>query len=545
MPVERSQILQFVKANYLFKKADDAALDFLARKMQSTELLPGEIIYDQGDAAANLYFVFNGNVRITQFKNEVEETMGILAEGDIFGYEMLEYDSICLSRATADSPATLLWMDREVTRQVLESVSTFNLDLKLLFESYLLSLNTRFGWCNPEESIHYVARRHIFFLLKRFIPILLFALITLPIIIFTAGKFSGFSTPIIFTFVVSIVILLWSLWSYVDWSNDYAVITNQRVAFVDKVILLYDSREEAPLNTILSVSTDTDFWGRTFGFGDVIARTYAGEIKLDHIGLPRQVSFLLTAKWDQAKSQLTQNEQAELEEAIRIRLGYKRESKTEPIGIDEMVSEVKRDSLQDRLLKPFRLRIVKNDVVIWRTHWLILVKKLLLPTLIFLASITLIILRLIKTISFISMPAFLGLAFLLLLVSGLWWLYNFLDWSNDIYIATPDQVIDVNHKPLGKEDRKAASLKNIQSVEFERLGIIGLLFDFGTVYINVGETTLTFDEVYNPAEVQRELFQRLAMYDQHEKRSQIEADQKRMADWIAAYHKVSREETKP
>ena len=56
-----------------------------------------------------------------------------------------------------------------------------------------------------------------------------------------------------------------------------------------------------------------------------------------------------------------------------------------------------------------------------------------------------------------------------------------MDWHNDIYLITPDQVVDVNKKPLGHEERQAAPLKNILGIEYKRLGIIGLLLNFGTV----------------------------------------------------------------
>ena len=111
-------------------------------------------------------------------------------------------------------------------------------------------------------------------------------------------------------------------------------------------------------------------------------------------------------------------------------------------------------------------------------------------------------------------------------------------------MITPDQIIDVNKKPLGKEERRAAPLKNVLSIEFERLGIIGLILNFGTVYINVGEATLTFDYVFNPAEVQRELFRRLETWDYADKQEAKKSTEKFVADWISAYHRVVEEDRK-
>ena len=120
-----------------------------------------------------------------------------------------------------------------------------------------------------------------------------------------------------------------------------------------------------------------------------------------------------------------------------------------------------------------------------------------------------------------------------------WWLYNYLDWHNDIYLITGDQVMDVNRKPLGKEEKRAAQIKNILSVEYKRIGIIGLLLNFGTVYIRVGEAVFTFDDVFNPSEVQRELFHRISQRSLKEQQAQAEAERQRMADWLTVYHRMS------
>ena len=125
-----------------------------------------------------------------------------------------------------------------------------------------------------------------------------------------------------------------------------------------------------------------------------------------------------------------------------------------------------------------------------------------------------------------------------LLAAGGWWFYEYMDWHNDIYVISADQVVDVSRKPLGTEKRDAAPVKNILSIEYKRLGILGLLLNFGTIYIRVGDKQLTFDEVYNPSEIQRELFDRLAAKNHSEKMASQEAERQRMAEYLGAYHRV-------
>ncbi len=135
--------------------------------------------------------------------------------------------------------------------------------------------------------------------------------------------------------------------------------------------------------------------------------------------------------------------------------------------------------------------------------------------------------------------AFFGLCLIGLGIS-LWWLYIFLDWHNDIYLIDNEQVVDISRKPLGEEERRAALIRNILSVEYQRIGVIGLLLNFGTVFIRIGEAEFTFDNVFNPSEVQRELFNRIALRTVHEREQQADIERQRMAEWIAAYHRLTR-----
>ncbi len=133
------------------------------------------------------------------------------------------------------------------------------------------------------------------------------------------------------------------------------------------------------------------------------------------------------------------------------------------------------------------------------------------------------------------------LLILLITAIGIWWFYQYLDWRNDQYIITPDQLIDVYRKPLGTEDRRAAPLENIQSIRYQRIGIPGLLFNFGTVFVKVGSEDFTFNNVYHPLEVQQTLFAYLERADLIEKRATLAEQQRQMLDWMDTYQQFNRD----
>ena len=131
-----------------------------------------------------------------------------------------------------------------------------------------------------------------------------------------------------------------------------------------------------------------------------------------------------------------------------------------------------------------------------------------------------------------------GLAIGVTILSFGWWLYQYADWHNDIYVIMPDQLLDVYRKPLGTEERRSAPIKNIQTVEFLRKGIIGLILNFGTVRIQIGNEELTFDNVYDPAAIQTEIF----AYFKHHTEKLKQADQEKLADWIQTYDEIKKNE---
>jgi hypothetical protein len=96
--------------------------------------------------------------------------------------------------------------------------------------------------------------------------------------------------------------------------------------------------------------------------------------------------------------------------------------------------------------------------------------------------------------------------------------------------------LDIDKKPLGDEDRKAAPLENILSTEYKRNGIFGLLFNFGTVYIKVGNSEFNFDDVADPPSVQQDIIQRQLGNKKRKSDRNSEAESEKISEWLKIYH---------
>lgn len=544
MALEPSEIANFLSKLVLFRNIAPEKLLFLAERIEEAHFHPEDLVFEQGGDATAFYWVFKGRLQMLHLSRQTrtEENLGFLDEGDAFGYDLFVAREIHRVTVQALSDVTLLRLPGRHIRDVVDAIPELIPRLQLMLDSYNLMLRTTLPWINPEEFVHYITRKHPIFLWLRLLPLLLLGL---PIL-------AGFGVTAIFSpqslwlilFIASALVFTGILvWLIADWANDYYIVTSKRVVFQERIVLLYESRTESPNDQVQSTEVDTTFWGRIFGFGNVRIRTYFGSIVFESIRMPYFVEWLVQEQVKRAQSSLRQMEMKALEETIRRRVIHPQPPAPPAPKPPEPVAKPSR--LQAFLADLFHLRYEKGDMIQYRTHWFILLRRTFLPGIIWLAlvgtGIWLTVATLQGTLKNFPLVGVLGLLFVISLAVLGWLLYNYLDWHNDIYLITNEQVVDINRKPLGSEERRAAPIRNILGVEFKRLGIFGLLLNFGTVYIRVGDTMLTFDNVYNPAEIQREIFHRIALRLQRERQQAAAQDRERILEVLAVYHRLKDE----
>ncbi|NPV56585.1 MAG: cyclic nucleotide-binding domain-containing protein [Anaerolineae bacterium] len=538
MTIQRAQVLEVLRSIYPFRRLDTDLLELVADTAGVVYFADGQQIFSQGDFGGLLYIVMGGQVALFldhEVDDEAPPPFSIQRVGDIFGLEMVDFGERQVS-ATALGETTLLTIDADQLRTLETDIPKLGTALPLLLKSYLLSLDVALDWRGDKEGVCYIARRHRFFLWSRLLVPLTVALIAIPALVWLFTVFAErMLTPLVFTGAGVLAFILWVIWIVIDWRNDYSIITTQRVLFQEKILLLYDSRQEAPSNAILAVNLQTSQIGRMLGFGDVVVRTYAGLILMPGLEQPAEVAEMVEAEWFRSKSKVGRLERLErLREKYAARRNGERKIDGPPRQT-EKPTESRRESLQEILATLFNLRYEKDGAITYRTHWFILLKKVWLPSALLLALQVTLVASAFGAISSISFRAVFAVVLLLDFLVGLWWAYQYWDWRNDFYVVTDEQIVDVYRKPLGHEERRSAPLRSIQSVNFERQGLIGLMLNFGTVHILVGETDLTFDFVYNPSEVQREIFKRFAERDYRDAQQQIHAEDERIMDWFEVY----------
>lgn len=554
MTVELSARLAFLKRIHLFRNLTDEQLTVFAEKMGETSYAAGGVIFEQGKRPESFYLIYEGNVRITRRQDRKEMQLARLVKDDYFGEMGLIQKRPRSGTAIALNDVALFVMAREDFEKFYKSLPQLRLNFDLAIRSRQLARKLQFKWLRPDEVIYFLARKHPIVLYKRLLGPL-FGL-ALPLF-FTYAWFAiaPFTIVAIAAVASLIAVALWALWYYIDWENDYYIVTNQRVVWLEKVIGIYESRQESPVHTILSVAVGTSQLGRILDYGDVTVRTWVGRIPFDDVSHPEQAQDMIEEYWERTKEQAVGMEKEAMKNALRKQLGIPvpPQPKTEIVvpvppppvpqsrgGLVRLLSLLGASTL--------KLRYETGDSVFYRKHWFVLIKQAWLSLFGIVAAIVVFFWRqiglfrspdeaLVRYVNGALIVDPFSMAILITLVPlTLWLVYEIMDWSNDQFQVTPEQIIDLDKKPFGTQTRNAAQLDSILGTEYQRIGILGEIFNYGTVYITVGGSKLAFEDVIDPASVQSDIDRRREARQARQAAAKVAAERERMAEWLATYH---------
>lgn len=518
------------------------------------QVAKGEIVFKQDGAAEGFYMIFGGKVRVVRKLDGRENQLALLVKNDYFGEMGIMGNRRRSATVTALEDTSLLVLSKGDFDKLFKEHPKLRGNLEIAVRSRQLARQLRFKWLRPDEVVYFLARKHVIAMYPNILrPI---ALLLVPIF-FTYAYF--FILPRTIVWLAALLsffaFALWLGWIILDWSNDYYVVTNQRVVWLEKVIGLLDSRQEAPLSMIVSLGVEANQFGRWLDYGNVIVRTYVGRIDFSLVNHPNQAAKMVEEYWQRTKELAVATEKEAMKDAIRKRLGIPVPSRPAADSNQPTSSVAQpRGAWWLKLLgsNTLKLRYETSEGVIYRKHWVVLVLDAWLPIVGFFGVFIFFLLRLYQLLVspldvFISLAGGLSIDIYALFSLGAmfllagWFWYKLMDWSNDTFEVTGDQIIDIDRKPFGTESRNAAQLENILGTKYERRGLLGNIFNFGHVYITVGGNKLIFEDVLDPASVQSDIDRRRDSRVVKKNQAAVAAERERMAEWLATYHKSSEE----
>jgi len=214
------------------------------------------------------------------------------------------------------------------------------------------------------------------------------------------------------------------------------------------------------------------------------------------------MAAMVEEHWRRLQHERQMADRDALSRTLREQIG----SETAPSAASSLPVTAERSSRETGLDHwTLQMRFEDKGVITYRKHWAVLLQGIGLPSVLLLGIAGLLgaslsgSLRLLDPV--LSATILLGAMGII----GLWWLYQYVDWANDIYQVTPTQIVDITRKPLGSESREVAPLENILGTEVDRKGLAGLLLNYGTVTAMVGTAEFKFLGVFDPVGVQQDI----------------------------------------
>ena len=556
--IETERLTALLKKIHLFAGLSDEQLGTVAAQFTDESQKAGTTIFEEASLGDTFYLIFSGKVivfrkRRKKGNEEEEQELAILVAGDYFGEEALLTNQRRNAGVRVEEDAVLLSLPRAKFLALLKKIPQMKPNFEISVESRRLSRRLQFKWVRSDEVIYFLARKHIILFVQAALGPTICML--LPAFLILGFLFYKFIILLGLAAVLFLILAAVLVWEWVDWGNDYYIVTNQRVVWLEKVVGIYDSRQESPLHTVLSVSTETEPLGRSLDYGNVIIRTFVGRIVFHHVAHPYQVEALVKEHQGRAKEGSRRTEVDAMKKALITRMTPSPEA-TMPSSLEvQATSKAKKKKAsapaESAFANFFKVRYEDKETITYRKHWFVLLEQIWLPSVLLLGILAVIgggiyylyftSASTAATVSseretlFVIMP----FAFIVVLI---WWIYQYVDWSNDIYQVTPDQILDIDRKPLGSEQRTAAQLENILATDYERRGIFGVLLNYGKVHITVGGSKMTFHDVFDPLSVQQDIDRRRMARNAEKEETRVKAERERLADWFLAYNEITRPE---
>ncbi len=556
MAIEIPARVAYLKKIHLFHGLEDDELEVIANELVEMQIPKGGVVFPQGGKADSFYLIYGGSVRIVRKQNNKEFQLAVLVKNDYFGEMALVEKRLRSGTVTAVADTSLLVLSRKDFDKLYKSNPQLKINLEIAIKSRQLARSLQFAWLRPDEVIYFLARKHAIVLYQKLVwP---FVGLVVPLFFFYGWFYIARFVIVAIAAALSLLaVILWAIWVAIDWGNDYYIVTNQRVVWLEKVVGIYDSRQESPLSTVLSVGVEANQFGRILDYGDVIVRTFVGKILFNNVDHPAQAARMIEEYWQRTREAAVGMEKDAMKNAIRKRLGI-----PVPVPAKPPADSVKPAAAPPRrgawaILKflgaeTLKLRFESGDTVTYRKHWVVLIMQAWIAVTGTLAALVLFIYRLGQLafdplqafISFqggLTVDAWAGALFIALLPLLGWLAFEIADWSNDKFEVTAEQIIDLDKKPFGTETRNAAQLDSILGTEYKRIGILGNIFNYGTVYITVGGSKFAFEDVIDPAAVQSDIDRRRMARITKKTEASVSAERERMADWLATYHRSAEE----
>lgn len=578
--LERVDLQARLREVPLFSRLSDDELRLLTGYVCLEYRRPGDIVARQGEPATSLMLLEEGEavVRLQVGRGQPRPVAYLKAhrgaapaaktsrpEANYFGAHALLADEMRGATVEVTQPSVWIVLKRDDFEHFLDDA---NLSIDDLEQALQSGAQMSTPPALPEEELPYKVRRHWIIPFSQIFPLVLLMVLLAWLIV--AGLSGGLQNLLLWGGgTVLLLLALWVVYRAADWWNDTYEVTSKAVIHTEKHLFLSEERYEIPLQQIQNVNIFVPIVGRWLNFGNVGIDTAAqtGQINFTTIPKPAYVQELIQRASAQARSGL----QIQRRESIRQQLeDHLFPERLKPSAPESVLIQPEPEPEQPTRVSRFRtlrgwfprFEIREKDRIIWRKHWTNLVKRTGIQFLVFLVAMYLLFSFalayatetfgltpvLLPPVSWVGFRGWLFLVMLVLVIPAvLWFIYQYIDWRNDIYIVTNDEVIDVERELapypfffIFTESRRQAALANVQYVDLQVPHPIAMVLNYGDVIVQTAgaEGTLDFLWVGNPRRVHDEILRRLGVYQEKQREREFQERWRDMPQWFDTYQDI-------
>ncbi len=555
-------IMRRLREFTLFSRLTDEEFKAVLRLMRARAMNEGQILTVAGAEDTNLYILRRGKMLIrAPEKDGKDPIIRFVQPGEILNE--LPFITGHPSEVTIEAvtSAQLWYIPRGEFQQLMAREGDIREHLTYPSEAEkYIKQRQRFDTQRPGELVLWFGRKHWWVLLQS-------QWFTALMLTFAGATFLPpvrpiFSGPFGLALVGALLFAAFAsfLWFLIDWWNDYYVVTDQRVIHRERILLIYDSQDEAPISSVQKVTVERpNFISTVLDAGTLLIETLGAraDIRFEWVAEPNRISKLILDQQARAQVEFAATERAK----VRSELRREMEVVTEPLPASAPASQAN----QREQLLPFvrrvgiglanlrnevlpRMRLVRApDTIVYRKHWLALVGATIAPFLLLLLYLAVMAFVWFSASSLrrllFETPAVVVVALLGFILS-FWLVWQYEDWRNDLYMLTTDRLIEYKRTPFGLlgTSQRTASLANVQNVTAVTKGFVDNLFNVGDVAIRTGgvDNELNFARVWNPRGVQRELVTRLEAYRAAQRDKEAARRRREFIEWIGIYDELTR-----
>lgn len=517
-----------------------------------------EWLFRQGEVSDRLILVIGGQIELTAVdQNGVLREAGTLEPGDVAGETGLLVGDFHDVTAIAAGYARVLYLLRSEFEELLQERPYLRRGLTVSEEVERRRQVRTFSWLRSDEWVVAVVQRHWSRLVQLIVAPGLVLLLLLPVMVALILRGTTF-----FLLLAGLLLLpmlglaLWIAWQYINWRDDYFVLTTQRVAHIERVGPFSTQLEESLLHNVEDIyEVQPGLSANLLGYGNLVLQTAGETIDIDMSFVPRpaQLRRLVYRQIERARARDVLKTRGQIRDLLAHRLEIRELPELEPDTGLASPREGERYRVRPSILftsvwefffPPSRIEADEGNTIIWRRFWL--------PGLFHYApAMVALLVTTIGGVAYLAtrwgQPTFaswlVGWLFIEAVLTGvLLWLVE--DWRNDFFQLTPSHIILVQRRPLLlRESRRQARLDRIQNLAYEIPTIVARALDYGHVHFETAGTTGQFQlrYVHHPERVQATISNRQYEYRQNQSEFERQRRQQELLTWFSAYDELHQE----